>query len=378
MITLRESWEDFMATWILEDSFWPNLIQGLPRKISDTTQAVVLHRDSENGLVLQIGPSFKDNSNASRKAMLMLTGIHYLQADFMVDLRAFYDPQWHLAVHLRALQFLEDPFRENLETNVPLKEQVPGSIQNKLGFFREQINRGVYDFIPPTIRRKIQRQHQGWTPIGVNTHWSVQHLDPLKTKLAGLRVNSPGLRFLLQVPTSATPKIGTEYLERKCQFGPHLKTRLQTTNKRTSRRYHTVPGHRVKKHLHLLAILDTSKSVSPEDLQLFFQEIQALHSLGHQITIMEADLMVQSVYPFRGFQPARSVKGGGGTNFDPAIEQAENRYHPDLILYFTDGEGPTPLRWQGTPLLWYLTGTELKSHLPGEQYLLNTLVKESS
>ena len=59
-------------------------------------------------------------------------------------------------------------------------------------------------------------------------------------------------------------------------------------------------------------------------------------------------------------------KGGGGTNFIPALKAAED-YQPNCIVYLTDGDGTYPRDCQ-YPVLWALT----KSHaVPfGEKTLL--------
>lgn len=145
-------------------------------------------------------------------------------------------------------------------------------------------------------------------------------------------------------------------------------TQLSHTHRRPSRRYGTTPGLRITRKLKLAVIVDTSASISPRQWRLFFREIERIKHAGASIQIIEADTVVQRTWTYHHGIPAH-VTGGGGTLFDPAIRYAEAE-RPDALLYFTDGDGPVPVDWRGTPLLWLLTRPN--DRLPGQQILLPT------
>ena len=73
-----------------------------------------------------------------------------------------------------------------------------------------------------------------------------------------------------------------------------------------------------------------------------------------RVIVCECDTEVTRVQPFRG--RIESVQGRGGTDlrppFDPALRAREGI---DAVVYFTDGEGPTPDRAPDCPTLWVLT-----------------------
>ncbi|MEM6380699.1 MAG: VWA-like domain-containing protein, partial [Bacteroidota bacterium] len=145
-----------------------------------------------------------------------------------------------------------------------------------------------------------------------------------------------------------------------------LKTSIQTTAKRTSKRYGTVPGLRVQGHAKIGLAIDTSGSVSTASLNLFRNEIKKIADLGHSVEVVEADTRIQRRYNFHGKLPDKLV-GGGGTNYDPAIQFFEKKTRADLLIYLTDGRGPRPLKWKNIPLIWvfHLAGSQqtyLKSH----------------
>ncbi len=103
----------------------------------------------------------------------------------------------------------------------------------------------------------------------------------------------------------------------------------------------------------LLVAIDTSASVSYEELLEIARHLQLLHALA-SITIVECDVVIQRVYPFRG--TLNAVQGRGGTDLRPVFTDDILRQHrPDGIVYFTDGYGPYPEEASAVPTLWVLT-----------------------
>jgi predicted metal-dependent peptidase len=49
------------------------------------------------------------------------------------------------------------------------------------------------------------------------------------------------------------------------------------------------------------------------------------------------------------------VRGRGGTDLRPPLDRHFLRKHrPDLVVYFTDGDGPAPDKPPGPALIWCL------------------------
>jgi predicted metal-dependent peptidase len=103
----------------------------------------------------------------------------------------------------------------------------------------------------------------------------------------------------------------------------------------------------------LLVAIDTSLSMSPRELSAVGRELQrvAVHA---NLIVAECDTRVTRTYPFRG--ALGEVQGRGGTDLRPVFLPAFLRRHrADGVVYFTDGEGPTPLEPPHVPVLWVLT-----------------------
>lgn len=149
------------------------------------------------------------------------------------------------------------------------------------------------------------------------------------------------------------------------------KTRIKNTMRRPSRRYGTTPGTRVQRYHRVAVAVDTSASVSPDELMRFFKEIHRIHKQGAEITILECDAAIGRTYAYRGKAP-KEISGRGGTRFDPPLRWA-NQHRPDALIYFTDGHAPAPVVECKTPLMWVICpgGVDTKgqdaAHLPGRR-----------
>jgi len=133
------------------------------------------------------------------------------------------------------------------------------------------------------------------------------------------------------------------------------RTRVSNTLRRPSKRYGTYPGIKVKRFHRLAVVVDISGSVTDELLGEFFAEIHAMWRQGSEVVIVEADATVQQTWTYRGQRPS-SVKGRGGTQFDPALEWVRDARDPfDALIYLTDGHAEAPTVRPRCPVLWVLS-----------------------
>ena len=100
-----------------------------------------------------------------------------------------------------------------------------------------------------------------------------------------------------------------------------------------------------------MAVIDTSISMTSEMLDEISAEL-ALLTQTHEVTVVECDTEIHRVYPF---EPIKNVHGRGNTSFLPPFEAEFLQEHrPDVILYFTDGEGEAPEQKPPVPVFWCL------------------------
>jgi predicted metal-dependent peptidase len=154
------------------------------------------------------------------------------------------------------------------------------------------------------------------------------------------------------------------------------KTFLKNTLKKTSKRYGSTPGIKIRRRKKLLIALDTSGSIGTEELKVFFSEVYHIWKQGAEIQVVECDVAIGRVYAYQGKTPIK-VTGGGGTNFTPPLVYANERYFPDAIIYFTDGYGYRPEVASRAPVMWLISKAGVKptdkywQDLPGRKVKMN-------
>ncbi|MCW8827151.1 MAG: VWA-like domain-containing protein [Gammaproteobacteria bacterium] len=146
---------------------------------------------------------------------------------------------------------------------------------------------------------------------------------------------------------------------------------------RPSRREGSAIMPSLKSHeLKVVVALDTSGSVTDNEMRQFLSEINAIKAQAHaKITLIACDAKVDEagpwVYePWEDFTLPQEFPGGGGTDFRPAFEWTEGQSpQPDLMLYFTDAQGNFPETEPPYPVIWLVKG---KQKVPwGQRIQLN-------
>lgn len=109
-----------------------------------------------------------------------------------------------------------------------------------------------------------------------------------------------------------------------------------------------------KEGLNAVLMVDTSGSISDEELNNVASEMRAIAELG-KLTVLYVDDQVRDVQEFeRGEELRLNLVGGGGTDFKPGFVWLEEHHEvrPDVVVYFTDGccsrfpdSCPVPLMW---------------------------------
>lgn len=128
------------------------------------------------------------------------------------------------------------------------------------------------------------------------------------------------------------------YFRRKMGCSSEVYTKK--SRRKMSKRFEDNAGIKIKQKHHILVAVDTSGSVSNNELLEFFSEIHHIYKAGTSVTIIECDTKINDIYEYRG-KFKGSVKGRGGTNFTPPIDyynKHKNKF--TTLVFFTDGEAP--------------------------------------
>ena len=102
----------------------------------------------------------------------------------------------------------------------------------------------------------------------------------------------------------------------------------------------------------IMAALDTSGSLTDDLLEMIDSELCRL-ARYYSVVVVECDVAIHRV---RKYRPLDNLLGRGGTDLRPPLEREFLRKHrPDVVVYFTDGEGPAPASPPAVPVIWCLT-----------------------
>lgn len=140
---------------------------------------------------------------------------------------------------------------------------------------------------------------------------------------------------------------------------------IKKTRRKESIRFPGSAGIKHKKKVSLLVAIDTSGSVSDEELKDFFSEITHIYKTGARITILECDSKISANYEYNGKWNGK-VHGRGGTDFQPVIDYYRNNLkNYATLVYFTDGECTIPTN---TPknTIWVITSSGCHQDYPGK------------
>ena len=115
--------------------------------------------------------------------------------------------------------------------------------------------------------------------------------------------------------------------------------------------------------MNLVVAVDVSGSIHGDELSEFIAEIDALKAqVRARVTLLTADARITGDSPWRyeAWEQCRlpeQIEGGGGTDFRPVFDWVvQNDENPDLLIYFTDADGPFPEIEPDYPVVWLVKG----------------------
>lgn len=376
---------------LLKEPFFAHLLSGVVRNYTDgiSTAAVGIHNGKVN---LYINEHFflkELTTFSSRVAVIKHETLHLLFKHlFRLDLKKFDLKLFNIAADIVVNQFIGNwnlpKTAVTLSTFPDLKLEPDKSVEwyyERISNLNEEIEKNnnnssdKSDYsslsapvsassLEKIINSTCHSNHSKWGVFESNNQLVasetdierliIQAKDRTSIKDYG---NIPlGLRTLIDlIIEKRNPKINWKRAL-KIFASSSMKTKVNYTIKRTSKRYGTRPGTIIKKHQKLAVAIDTSGSIDMNDFTLFFSEIHSMWVNGAEIEIIECDAMVQNCYDYTGKLP-KYVQGGGGTSFDPVFsfinKDRFNKY--DGCIYLTDGYAPEPNIKPNCKVFWVIT-----------------------
>ena len=177
---------------------------------------------------------------------------------------------------------------------------------------------------------------------------------------------TPGeIKDLIKVDEVLPPKFDWKNYVRRFS-GTSSRVFTRKLRRKENRKFEDNPGLKIKMKKHVLLAIDTSGSVSNEEVKEFMGEMKHIHKTGVAMTLAQCDTSIRKIEPYNGSNEL-NIEGRGGTEFDPILDyfNANLRTYTSLI-YFTDGECYTSVKPQA-PVLWVLSEcSSMNDKLPGK------------
>ena len=234
----------------------------------------------------------------------------------------------------------------------------------------------------PNFDKHCDEMDQGNDPANHDTWDEFDDMSEAEKKLIETQVQrvlqevkEQTLKKQGNVPGEMTDKIIIKVIE-KPKFnwreyvrrfaGNSTKVYTKKLRRKENRRFSDFPGLKIKMRQHMLLAIDTSGSVSNEELKEFMNEIFHIYKQGVDVTIVQCDTQIKSIKQYTGKNDL-DIHGRGGTEFDPVIKYFnENLKKFTSLVYFTDGEASAHTKPRG-PILWVLSErSSMNNSLPGK------------
>ncbi len=148
-------------------------------------------------------------------------------------------------------------------------------------------------------------------------------------------------------------------------IGNSITSEIQLTRMRPSKRFPDARGIRMKRKPNIMVAVDTSGSISQDDLKDFFSEIHHIWKTGVNVTVVEIDTKIQKIFEYKGNQSIE-VSGMGGTDLTDAITYYKQHRDFSSCIIFTDGYLSTFNLPVCQSLIWVITKGGNKAKYPGQ------------
>jgi len=153
--------------------------------------------------------------------------------------------------------------------------------------------------------------------------------------------------------------------------GGSIKTFTKMSKSKPNFRFLDNPGLKHKERRKILVAIDTSGSVSTNELIEFLGEINHIARTGTEVIIAQCDTAISKIGKFNAKEDFK-IHGRGGTSFHPVTEYYDANFRKfNCLIYLTDGEAPAPEKCRG-PVLWvHSSKSNINEDLQGLKIKLN-------
>lgn len=241
--------------------------------------------------------------------------------------------------------------------------------------------------LPPTMGTKfyyenIPEDKDDHKTLDVHDWKDFQDLSEAEKKLIENQIDHIAKQTAEQVekmcgniPAGLTDYIKSLFVERPAVFnwksyfrrviGNSIKSFLKSTRYRPSHRFKGQPGTCLKFKPKVVVAVDTSGSVSNDELQDFFTEIEYLHKSGVGVDVLEFDTNIQNKFEYKGKKTDIKIVGRGGTDVSPCFDYYKQHKEYSTLVVFTDGYLNIRHLPKCQNVIWVITSNGQRQNYPG-------------
>jgi len=189
-------------------------------------------------------------------------------------------------------------------------------------------------------------------------------LSEVKSQAQKKQGNIPGeMKGIIKIQEIIPPKFNWKnYLRRFTGISTKIFTKKIRRKENT--KFPDMPGMKVKMKQKLMLAIDTSGSVSDNEVREFMNEMHHIYKTGVDITLVQCDTYIRDISEYKGTYDLK-LHGRGGTSFTPVIKYFNENTSYTSLVYFTDGEASTSISPRAKVLWVHSEQSDINEDLPG-------------
>lgn len=268
-----------------------------------------------------------------------------------------------------------------VNSNIPILQKDPYCYPTKWGW---ENNKGTLYYYEK-LRQDDQNGGTDGVPLDDHSIW--KDLSDAEKQLAQQQIDGIAKQTAEQVKRNqgTIPGEFKEYIDDLFKVKPRifdwkqffrrylgsiLDVEIKKSRKKESIRFPDASGIKHKRKSQVFVIVDTSGSISKNDLCDFFSEIHHIYKAGTIIDICEIDTKIQRIYRYNGKWDLQA-QGRGGTILTESIQHFnEHRRDYTSCVIFTDGYCNVDFKIGGD-VMWIIASGGCKQNYPGKTIYIN-------
>lgn len=387
MNNTREQLARSSKTLMLEEPFYGYFLIGLNKDVSERVPTAGVSKKGI-GVQLTVNPIFFSDLSEKHRIGLIKHELLHISFGHLTSRDRYPDHKlFNIAADLEINQYIDEDYLP--EGGITMASFPELTLDTRAGtdYYYKALQQAQEDGTCPNLENML-KQMDGESQYDHTTWDEFDELSEADKKLVQKQVDHqlketaetiekkrgsvPGelAEILGRIRNIEPPKFNWKgYLRRF--IGNSSIVYTKKLRRKYNKRYTGTPGLKIKFKNHICVGVDTSGSVSSDELKEFMNELNHMHKTGHKITVVQCDTQIADISEFNP-KADWDIKGRGGTSFQPVVDhynEPKNNY--TALIYFTDGEAYSPTDCPKNTLWVHSSRCSVNTDLPGLKIQLN-------